>query len=72
MRNTFAVVVVHPPTGSGRRVTVEGRTMGYARNSVDVLWLVWEAGLDPDDVRLDDQDWVDWCGAGSEVWHTRG
>ncbi|MEU6497128.1 hypothetical protein ABZ890_43370 [Streptomyces sp. NPDC046984] len=72
MRDTFAVVVVHPPTDSGRRVTVEGRTMGYARSSVDVLWLVWEAGLDPDDVRLDDPDWIDWCDAGPEVWRTRG
>ncbi|MEV7502266.1 hypothetical protein [Streptomyces sp. NPDC093018] len=42
--------------------------MGYARGAVDVLWLVWAAGLDPDEVRLDDPDRVEWRGAGPEVW----
>ncbi|MEU6462915.1 hypothetical protein [Streptomyces sp. NPDC046976] len=42
--------------------------MGYARGAVDVLWLVWAAGLDPDEVRLGDPDRVEWRGAGPEVW----
>ncbi|MER7967547.1 hypothetical protein ABTX35_00765 [Streptomyces sp. NPDC096080] len=71
MPSGFALIVVHPPTPSGRPVTVEGRAMGHARDLVDVLWLVWEAGLDPDEVRLDDPDWVEWRGAGSAVWTSR-
>ncbi|MCE3033186.1 MULTISPECIES: hypothetical protein [Streptomyces] len=74
MSHSFATVVVHPPEPDhrGRRVTVAGSTMGYARDAVDVLWLVWAAGLDPDEVRLDDPDRVEWRGAGPEVWTCPG
>ncbi|MGW4349984.1 hypothetical protein ACWEL8_33565 [Streptomyces sp. NPDC004690] len=42
--------------------------MGYARDRVDVLWFVWEAGLDPEEIRLDDPEQVDWRGGGPVVW----
>ncbi|MGM9439167.1 hypothetical protein ACTAF0_02370 [Streptomyces murinus] len=72
MSHSFATVVVYPPDPRGRRVTVAGSTMGYARGAVDVLRLVWAAGLDPDEVRLDDPDRVEWRGGGPEVWTCPG
>ncbi|MFB9831534.1 hypothetical protein [Actinoallomurus acaciae] len=67
-----AVVVVHPPGPRGRLVTVEGRTAGYALDRVDLLWLIWDEGLDPEEVRLDDPDWVEWREAGPDVWGRGG
>ncbi|MEU5798579.1 hypothetical protein ABZ800_34425 [Streptomyces sp. NPDC047813] len=49
-----------------------GSTVGYARGTVDVLWLVWAAGLDPDEVRPAGPDRVEGRGAGPEMWSAPG
>ncbi|MFJ6662708.1 hypothetical protein [Streptomyces sp. NPDC091383] len=72
MGHSFAAAVVPPPGPRGRRVTVAGSTVGYARGTVDVLWLVWAAGLDPDGVRPAGPDRVEGRGAGPEMWSAPG
>ncbi|WP_030798931.1 hypothetical protein [Streptomyces sp. NRRL S-337] len=62
-------VVVHPPSPSGgRRVTVRGQIAGLAYGIADLLEFLRRAGLDPDEVRLDDRGLIEWRGAGPDVW----
>ncbi|MBY8889260.1 hypothetical protein K7472_31110 [Streptomyces sp. PTM05] len=68
MRGEYHPVVVHPPGPKGRRVTVDGVQAGYALSRMDVLWMLWEAGYEPDDIELDDTELVDWRGGGPDAW----
>ncbi|HCA86090.1 MAG TPA: hypothetical protein DEQ61_11660 [Streptomyces sp.] len=61
-------VVVHPLDGTGRRVEIRGRGAGAATGPRDLLEFLRRAGLDPDEVRLDDPTLIEWRGGGPDVW----
>ncbi|MFJ5532481.1 hypothetical protein [Streptomyces sp. NPDC093261] len=61
-------VVVHPPSQGGRRVTVRGQDVGRALRPADVVEFLRRAGMNPDDVDLDDAGLIEWRGGGPEVW----
>ncbi|MFD5316427.1 hypothetical protein [Streptomyces sp. NPDC127098] len=62
-------VVVHPPRAAGgRRVTVAGQDLGVARSPVELIEFLRRAGLDPDEVLLEDATLIEWRGGGPEVW----
>lgn len=61
-------VVVHPLSGSGRPVTVYGQRVGRAADTADLVEFLRRAGLDPDDIALDDPELIEWRGGGPEVW----
>jgi hypothetical protein len=64
-----APVVVYPPAqGGGRRVRVDGAILGTAYGEADLLEFLRRAGLDPDAVRLDDPELIEWRGGGFDVW----
>ncbi|MGP3953006.1 hypothetical protein [Streptomyces sp. 7N604] len=64
-------VVVQPPSPSGgRRVRVDGTILGVAYGPRDVIELLRKAGLDPDEVRLDDPLLILWRGGGPTHWPT--
>jgi hypothetical protein len=67
-----ASIVVHPPEPSGgRRVTAdraEGDDLGFARGIADLVVILRRAGLDPDQVRLDDPVLIEWRGGRADVW----
>ncbi|MEU2510542.1 hypothetical protein [Streptomyces syringium] len=65
----LARVAVHPPSPTGgRRVTVGAEILGVAYGIADLLEFLRRAGMDPDDVRLDDPGLIDWRGGGPDVW----
>lgn len=61
-------VVIEPLTGGGRRVRVDAEILGIAHGPADVIEFLRRAGLDPDAVRLDDPELIDWHGGGPDVW----
>ncbi|MEW2417887.1 hypothetical protein AB0953_29830 [Streptomyces sp. NPDC046866] len=62
-------VVVYPPDAQGgRRVRVDGEILGRALGPGDLLEFLRRAGLDPDDVGLDDALLIEWRGGGPAVW----
>ncbi|MEU7431069.1 hypothetical protein AB0B07_09460 [Streptomyces sioyaensis] len=62
-------VVVHPPSPSGgRRVTVRGAIVGMAYGPVDLIEFLRRAGLDADEVSLDDAALIEWRGGDQAVW----
>ncbi|MEU7133425.1 hypothetical protein [Streptomyces sp. NPDC046261] len=62
-------VVVQPPSpNGGRRVRVDGETLGVAHGPEDVKEFVRRAGLAPDTIRLDDAELFEWQGGGPGVW----
>lgn len=62
-------VIVHPPSPTGgRRVTVDDAILGLAHSERDVVEFLRRAGLDEDEVRLDDEELIKWHGGGREVW----
>ncbi|WP_275462082.1 hypothetical protein [Streptomyces noursei] len=62
-------VVVHPPSPSGgRRVTADAEILGLAYGPGDLVEFLRRAGVDPDQVRLDDRALIEWRGGGPEVW----
>ena len=67
-----ASIVVHPPAPTGgRRITadrVDGDDLGFARGIADLVGILREAGLDPDQVRLDDPVLIEWRGGKADVW----
>ncbi|MFF7213020.1 hypothetical protein ACFZAU_21170 [Streptomyces sp. NPDC008238] len=67
-REHAAPVIVHPPVGGGRRVSIQGRYAGTARRLADLLEFLWQAGIDPDSSRVLDPDLVEWCGGGPDEW----
>ncbi|WP_331759784.1 hypothetical protein OG422_30800 (plasmid) [Streptomyces sp. NBC_01525] len=61
-------IVVHPPAPTGgRRVHVDAESLGIAYDVADLLEFLRRAGLDPDEVRLDDPA-IEWRGGGPGVW----
>ncbi|MCB5181506.1 hypothetical protein [Streptomyces antimicrobicus] len=62
-------VIVYPPDAEGgRRVRVDGEILGRATSPGDLLEFLRRAGLDPDNVRLDDALLIEWRGGGPAVW----
>ncbi|MFH8405596.1 hypothetical protein ACH4FX_12585 [Streptomyces sp. NPDC018019] len=62
-------VVVHPPSPTGgRRVHADSAILGVAYGVRDLLEFLRRAGLDPDDVNLDDASLIEWHGGGPGVW----
>ncbi|KAF4407750.1 MULTISPECIES: hypothetical protein [Streptomyces] len=62
-------VVVHPPDGSGRRrVGIRGQDVGSATGPRDLLEFLRRAGLDPDQIALDDPALIRWRGGGPDDW----
>ncbi|MFJ6934751.1 hypothetical protein [Streptomyces sp. NPDC101132] len=68
MRPGLRVIVFPPDAGGGRRVRVDGEMLGRALGPNDLLEFLRRAGLDPDDVRLDDTLLIEWRGGGPAVW----
>ncbi|TDC74182.1 hypothetical protein [Streptomyces hainanensis] len=67
-----ARVVVHPPRATGgRRVSAGGEDLGVARSPVELIEFLRRAGLDPDEVLLEDPTLIEWRGGGPEVWTTQ-
>ncbi|WP_314177918.1 hypothetical protein [Streptomyces winkii] len=65
-----APIVVHPPSPSGgRRVTANGRILGLARGLADLAEFLRQVGLDPEEVRFDDPEFIEWRRVGPDVWH---
>ncbi|KPI06599.1 hypothetical protein OV450_3711 [Actinobacteria bacterium OV450] len=61
-------MIVYPPDAEGeRRVRVDGKFLGRATGPGDLFAFLRRAGLDPDDVHLDDQLLNEWRGGGSAV-----
>ncbi|MFI2184585.1 hypothetical protein [Streptomyces sioyaensis] len=61
--------VVHPPSPTGgQRVTVRGQIASLAYGAVDLREFQRRAGLDPDEVVLDDAALIEWRGGGPDVW----
>lgn len=64
-----APIVVHPPSPSGgRRVTANGSILGLAHDLRDLAEFLRRIGLDPNDVRFDDPELLEWRRGGPEVW----
>lgn len=67
-----ASIVVHPPSPmGGRRITADradGDDLGFARGIADLVVILRRAGLDPDQVRLDDPVLIEWRGGRADVW----
>ncbi|MFJ8208913.1 hypothetical protein [Streptomyces sp. NPDC096033] len=62
-------VIVYPPDAEGgRRVRVDGEILGRALGPNDIFEFLRRAGLDPDDVDLDDRLLIEWRGGGPAVW----
>ncbi|WP_438490790.1 hypothetical protein [Streptomyces sp. S186] len=62
-------IVVHPPAPTGgRRVSVDAERLGVAFDVADLREFLRRAGLDPEDVRLDDPA-IEWRGGGPDVWN---
>lgn len=62
-------VVVHPPSPSGgRRVTVDAEILGVAYGPADLIEFLRRAGMDPDEIQLDDRALIEWRGGGPEAW----
>ncbi|MFF4849460.1 hypothetical protein [Streptomyces sp. NPDC001194] len=57
-----------PDAEGGRRVRVDGEILGRALGPGDLLEFLRRAGLDPDDVRMDDELLIEWRGGGPAMW----
>ncbi|GAA1877201.1 hypothetical protein GCM10009753_00240 [Streptantibioticus ferralitis] len=49
-------------------MTVQGEVVGQAYGLADVEEFLRRAGLDPDDVALDDPALIEWQEGGPDVW----
>ncbi|MFF4157672.1 hypothetical protein [Streptomyces sp. NPDC001678] len=64
-----ARIIVHPPLASGgRQVTIGTEFLGVAYGLADVLEFLGHAGLDMNDLRLEDPGLVEWREGGPGVW----
>jgi hypothetical protein len=64
-----ARIVVQPPSPTGgRRVRIDGQILGLAMDVRDLLKFLRRAGLDPDQVDIEDAELIEWRGGGPEVW----
>ncbi|MGW7488201.1 hypothetical protein [Streptomyces sp. NPDC054786] len=70
MPKPLPLIVVHPPSPSGGRwVRVADVDLGVAYGVVDLLEFLRRAGLDPEEVRLNDPA-IKWRGGGPHIWGT--
>ncbi|MFJ1973899.1 hypothetical protein ACIO93_35215 [Streptomyces sp. NPDC087903] len=66
-------VVVHAPTPTGgRRVRVNGESLGLAYGLRDVAEFLRRAGLEIDLAEVAQVPWIDWRGGGPEHWGPPG
>ncbi|MGW7064803.1 hypothetical protein ACWGHM_40810 [Streptomyces sp. NPDC054904] len=65
-----AKLIVYPPDENGwRRVRYDGTAIGVAHRPSDIRVFLAAAGLqEAEDVDLTDPAFVEWRGAGPEVW----
>ncbi|MFD0385404.1 hypothetical protein ACFQ2B_33340 [Streptomyces stramineus] len=49
-------------------MTVGREVLGTAYGVIDVLEFLRRAGIDPDDVRLEDSPLIEWTGGGPGAW----
>ncbi|MFF4427433.1 phosphatase PAP2 family protein [Streptomyces sp. NPDC001549] len=56
------------PAEGGRRVRVDGETLGRALGPGDLLEFLRRAGPDPDGVHVDDPLLIEWRGGGPAAW----
>ncbi|MFK0045915.1 hypothetical protein ACIQU4_17655 [Streptomyces sp. NPDC090741] len=68
MRPDLRVIVYPPDTQVGRRVHCDAEILGRALGPGDLLEFLQRAGLDLDDVHLDDALLIEWRGGGPAVW----
>lgn len=62
-------VVVEAPRGRrGRVVRVGSERLGVAHGLTDLAEFLRRAGLDTDPAELPAAPWIDWRGAGPDVW----
>ncbi|WP_086711203.1 hypothetical protein [Streptomyces antimycoticus] len=62
-------IVVQPPSPTGGRlVRVDGTILGVAYGLVDLLEFLRRAGLQVDDIDLEDTTLITWRGGGPDVW----
>ncbi|MFK8843670.1 hypothetical protein [Streptomyces sp. Ac-502] len=61
-------VIVQPPApAGGRRVCVDGTTLGLAYRPADVAEFLRRAGTDPDQIDLEGPD-IERRGGGPDIW----
>ncbi|MDF3290200.1 hypothetical protein [Streptomyces silvisoli] len=63
-----APLVVHPLQDAGRLMTILNEPVGVARSLRDVEDVLQRAGLNPDEIAMDDPDLIEWRGGGPDVW----
>jgi hypothetical protein len=61
-------LVVHPVQNGGRLMTILGQPVGIATSLGDVEDVLRRAGLNPDEIAMDDPDLIEWRGGGPDVW----
>lgn len=61
-------MTVYPALAGHRRVAIRGERVGTARSLADVREFLRRAGLDAEDVALDDPALVEWRGGGPDSW----
>ncbi|WP_251021016.1 hypothetical protein [Streptomyces sp. ISL-98] len=65
-------VIVEPPAPTGgRRVRIDGEFLGIAYAPSDLCEFLRRAGLDPEQVQLDDAKLFEWRGGGPDVLSRR-
>ncbi|MFJ9344688.1 hypothetical protein ACIRP0_36235 [Streptomyces sp. NPDC101733] len=68
--NGIRVVVDPPDDHGGRRVLIDGKSLGVALGPADVLEFLRRAGLDPDEIAPYGEGLIEWEGGGPATWHT--
>lgn len=62
-------IVVQPPSPTGgRRVRVDGTILGVAYGLTDLLEFLRRAGLDVEDIDVQESELITWRGGGPDVW----
>ncbi|MGW7003933.1 hypothetical protein ACWGCW_14205 [Streptomyces sp. NPDC054933] len=68
----YPPLVVHPLQDGGRLMTILGEPVGVARSLHDVEDVLRRAGLNPDEIALDEPDLIEWRGGGPDAWGYEG
>jgi hypothetical protein len=71
MPELHPVVVSPPSSAGGRRVRVNGESLGLAHSLEDLSEFLRRAGLDVDPVTVAVSPLIDWRGVGPEQWGTQ-
>ncbi|WP_327671862.1 MULTISPECIES: hypothetical protein [unclassified Streptomyces] len=73
MSSTQPVVICPPDEGGGRRVRIDGTTLGRAWSVKDVAAILQEAGLRSfDEVHVAYSALIEWRGGGPSQWTCDG